>query len=326
MNMPYNNPAGKPLTALPEKHMYVIAAIVTYNRKDLLLQCLKALFGQTRQPDQILIVDNASTDGTYATLAAQGWLAREKIRLLALKNNIGGAGGFATAVQYALEQDKPAWIWLMDDDALPRPDALEILCATAGEDRGNIYGSLAVAKEECAWGLRLVDGNELIVQAQNMPRIAKVKALPFLGFFVHTDLVLKIGLPQAGFFISADDLEYCIRARHHGVDVICVSQSRVEHPRVKIYFFKLLGLINLTCQRFPPWRRYYAVRNNILCARKYHDPGSIFFMLRYQFFRLLASLCREPEKFLQLRAYLAGFIDGILGLEGKRHRFWRLPK
>jgi GT2 family glycosyltransferase len=240
--------------------MNVTAVIVTYNRKDLLLQCLAALFGQTRQPDQILIVDNASTDGTCAALAAQGWLAREKVKLLALESNIGGAGGFATALQYSLTQDRPAWIWLMDDDALPRPDALEVLCATAGEDYGNIYGSLAVAGEECAWGTRLVDGNALIIQAQDMPSVAKFMTLPFLGFFVHTDLVLKIGLPEAEFFISSDDLEYCMRAKHHGADVICVSQSRIEHPRAKVYFFRSLGIKNLTCLRFSPWRRYYDVR------------------------------------------------------------------
>lgn len=46
----------------------VCAVIVTYNRKELLRECLKAVLGQTRPPDHILVVDNASTDGTLEML------------------------------------------------------------------------------------------------------------------------------------------------------------------------------------------------------------------------------------------------------------------
>jgi GT2 family glycosyltransferase len=305
----------------------VIAVVVTYNRQALLLQCLAALSRQTRAPDLILIVDNASTDGCREALSSEGWLKRENVKLLTLIENIGGAGGFATALQNVLDRNESAWVWLMDDDAVPRPDALEILLTAAGGDYGNLYGSLAVAGEECAWGLRLIDRNrELIVRAEDMPPLARVAHLPFLGFLVHTDLVHEIGLPDATLFISVDDVEYCMRARKHGANVICVSQSRIEHPRAAVYFFSVLGFKPLTCQRLLPWRRYYEVRNNILFVRKHQGLGRVFFMLRYQSLRLLASLCCEPRKFAQLWAYLTGMIDGILGIKGKRHVFWRISE
>src|SRR4051812_35207484 len=66
------------------------AVVVTYNRKALLTECLQALGAQTRAPDEILVVDNASTDGTAA-------MVREHfpdVRLEALDTNRGGAGGF----------------------------------------------------------------------------------------------------------------------------------------------------------------------------------------------------------------------------------------
>ena len=61
--------------------MHVMTVIVTYNRKQLLERCLHAMVNQIRKPDHILIVNNASTDGTVDMLAEQGWLERADIEI-----------------------------------------------------------------------------------------------------------------------------------------------------------------------------------------------------------------------------------------------------
>ena len=103
----------------------VTAIVVTYNRLPLLKQCLAALRAQTVQSFTVLLVDNASTDGTadyIKTLAMPGLVCRNP------GENLGGAGGFAYGIRAAVELGCEA-VWIMDDDTLPEPDALAALLA-----------------------------------------------------------------------------------------------------------------------------------------------------------------------------------------------------
>ena len=100
--------------------MNVLAAIVTHNRCDLLARCLDYLQAQTRPPDAILVVNNASTDGTVEMLEQRGipFVTQE---------NVGSAGGWHRGIQHALEHGFDA-VWLMDDDGYPDAGALGRLC------------------------------------------------------------------------------------------------------------------------------------------------------------------------------------------------------
>src|SRR3954452_22267184 len=98
--------------------MSVFCGIVTHNRKNLLLDCLEALAGQTQPLDRVLVVDNASSDGTLEHLRASGIAARLPLDYLRLERNGGGAEGFHYAVRAGIDSGAD-WIWLMDDDCEP---------------------------------------------------------------------------------------------------------------------------------------------------------------------------------------------------------------
>ena len=98
----------------------VVAVVVTYNRRELLLEALAAVQAQSRAPDAVIVVDNASTDGTAAAVRARFPAAR----LAGLASNTGGAGGFAYGMALALA-DAADLIWVMDDDTVPEPDRSE---------------------------------------------------------------------------------------------------------------------------------------------------------------------------------------------------------
>ena len=111
----------------------VAAVVVTYNRLALLKRCVECLRGQTALCD-ILIVNNASTDGTEEWLAAQADLLSRNTG-----SNLGGAGGFNYGMRWAVEAEYD-YVWVMDDDTLPKADALEKLLEADNLLKGTMAG------------------------------------------------------------------------------------------------------------------------------------------------------------------------------------------
>ena len=112
----------------------LVAVVVTYNRLPKLKVSLARLLEvPAAQLQAVVVVDNASTDGTGAWLAGQG---DPRLVCLTSAANIGGAGGFETGMKQAVARFDPDWILVMDDDARPRPGALAAFHAMdhAGHD------------------------------------------------------------------------------------------------------------------------------------------------------------------------------------------------
>lgn len=178
----------------------VCAVIVTYNRKELLRECLQAVLSQTRPPDHVLVVDNASTDGTPEMLREEF----PQVEVLRLPENQGGAGGFHEGMKRAYEQGFD-WLWLMDDDTLPSPRALEVLLL---EGRALFRGSFVVAREDegrTAFPYPLKEGNfssavEEIERGYPDGRIEGFLHL-FPGTLIHRTIVEKVGLPLKALFL-----------------------------------------------------------------------------------------------------------------------------
>ena len=73
---------------------------------------------QTQRADAVVVVDNASTDGTDR---AAGAATHADLDVVRLTRNTGGAGGFAVGIERALTHE-PDLVWLLDDDTVPDPD------------------------------------------------------------------------------------------------------------------------------------------------------------------------------------------------------------
>ncbi len=199
----------------------VAVVVVTYNRADLLERMLTSLRRLDRQPDAVIVVDNASTDHTAAVLAtAPG------VQVLTNQENLGGAGGFHLGMRTAYEQGFDR-IWLMDDDVVPAPDCLSVLMATDEpclmSVREDTSGRL-VEKAATRFDLR----NPLAVKPKTgmvetdygvreaMPPRVELENVAFEGFLVRREVVERIGLPDPSYFIFYDDVDFAIRARLAG--------------------------------------------------------------------------------------------------------------
>lgn len=297
--------------------------VVTHNRKDLLRRCLRAIASQTMPPNRIFVVDNASTDGTSEMLVQESGNSLPLLEVLLLPENTGGAGGFSAGLAQAASSGAD-WIWLMDDDAVPHIDALERLMEQASDPR-NLYGSAAVSGNRLAWPMLPVGGRatDEINSSEQLVVTQDVHFIPFLGLLVSATMIARIGVPDAGFFIAADDVDYCLRARHCGARIILVGDSRIEHPASVRHTLRIPGS-PLYVLQLPPWKRYYDVRNRILVARNHHGLALYYGTIPATFVKLVATLAREPNRMMQLRAFLGGMIDGFLARKGRRHDVWGL--
>lgn len=264
----------------------IAAIVVTYNRKALLRACVEALLRQTAAAD-IWVIDNASTDGTREAL--DGWIRSGEITYRNTGSNLGGAGGFHFGMKCAVREGYDL-VWIMDDDTVPSPTALEALLR-AGEGLGG-YGFLS---SHAKW----TDGSVCRMNVQRDLRMHNLSdfsgaAIPcgaatFVSLLVPARVVREVGLPIREFFIWADDLEYTRRiSRRYPCYVI--PASIVEH-RCKE---NINGNIAIDSEdRIDRYR--YAYRNEVYLYKREGLRGYLHLLLRTPA-HILRVLRRSPNR------------------------------
>jgi glycosyltransferase involved in cell wall biosynthesis len=303
-------------------HPRIACALVTYNRKAVLKRAVAALLGQTVPVACVLIVDNASEDGTEEMLQRNGFLDVQTIVYRRLKCNVGCSAGFAEALSLLLESGYE-WLWLLDDDAVAAPTALEVL-VTEAKDPNTAYCSVAVGQgstnEALCWPVTLVDAADIphvVFHHKDLPAVCETTLAPFLGLLLHRSLVEKIGLPDRGFFISGDDAEYSCRMRRHGARIMLVKASRVEHPLPRRRVVSIFGTMVQILEQ-APWRRYYEVRNRLAIAKRYQGRRLWTEAVPGTFVRWVVTLVYQPERLVQSKAFALGLWHGLRGVTGMR--------
>lgn len=187
----------------------IAAIVVTRDRLALLQECIASLRAQTRRPDEIIVVDNDSSDGTRQWLAAQS-----DLRVIH-QGNVGGAGGQHCGIKAAHARGHD-WFWCMDDDTIAQPDALEKLCATPrfGEPRTGYLGSVVRWTDGAVHKMNMVGAHGDNFDWYNT--VLGDKCVPsdvstFVSMLISRRAVEAVGLPLKEFFIWSDDIEYSHR-------------------------------------------------------------------------------------------------------------------
>lgn len=266
----------------------ILAVVVTYNRKQLLEECLECLKRQTL-PCDILVVDNASTDGTGE------WLKGEQAACVLYYNtgaNLGGAGGFSAGMKEGVRRGY-SYLWVMDDDTMPEPDALEQIWAVSDLLSGN-YGFLSSF-------VRWTDGRPCEMNVPGVSRtwrenidrlpqgMLRVDYASFVSLFLPASVIRDVGLPIRQFFIWADDMEYSLRISRK-YPCYFVQKSQVIH---KMKTNAATDIIQDGSDRLERYRLLF--RNRLYVERKKGKGAAILYMV-YGIKTVFRILARSPKK------------------------------
>lgn len=246
----------------------VAAVVVTYNRVDKLGRVLDSILAQTRAVDEVIVIDNASTDSTPDLLAAYG--SDPRVVVVRLMENTGGAGGFAAGMEKAYERGAD-WVWIMDDDCYTDATALERLLSGHAEAETELGRTIPYS---CSL-VRYTDGSicemnnpgatwdwgRLIARGQNAVLVTNCS---FVSVLIPRRSMAKFGLPLVEYFIWFDDMEYTLRISADGPGVQ-ILDSMVTHdmPENRGVNF---GDVN----QGNAWKFFYGARNES-SYRWHHD-------------------------------------------------------
>jgi GT2 family glycosyltransferase len=299
----------------------IASLTVVYNGAAALSRHLDALKRQTRRLDEIVVVNNASTDDTLKLLAGN----YPEVKVLNASENGGVGGGLAAGLAYAIDIRKHDWVWTFDQDSLPSVDCLALLLNGLRQldDRANrtvIVAPICVHPETrmTSAGLSWC-GSRLVETPTNGTRpVALVDSAITAGSLIRSDAVLEAGLPRADFFMDFVDHEYCLRLRRHGFDIAIVRDSVLNHSLGEPSKFRVFGKTKFWTDHVP-WREYYMTRNEIFTIWRYYRSWKIKTLTVYRLFRHgVALVLFGKRKLACLRMMSRGFIDGLSGRLGVR--------
>ena len=269
----------------------VCAVVVTYNRKDLLRLCLRSLLAQSHSLDEIIVVDNASTDGTDLIIAEEF----PQINYQRLSENGGGAGGFHFGMKLSFERGHE-WIWVMDDDAVPTEGALE-----------RMIEAVSICKDSPRTGVAI----PMTTSGHETPA--------FAGGMFSRRAIQQCGLPNREFFIDLDDIEFCLRIEEAGLATLRVPDRIINHEHCGSLPSSSIRILGKTVTRpqIPDFRAYYQIRNRLLC---FIDPRRG----RFRVGSALIATAKDLFAYAVLRDWRKlqfaslGAAHGLLRLDGKR--------
>lgn len=281
-----------------------VAVVVTYNRLELLKECLAALERET-VPCNVFVVDNASTDGTTEWLA-EYVKSRKSVHCRTTERNVGGAGGFNLGIRWATEAGYD-FVWVMDDDCIPDERALEELLA-ADRELSGCYGFLS---SRVLWR----DGTLCTMNVQRKTpfkdnrdfdgKLVRIAMASFVSLFIPVPVVKKVGLPIKEFFIWTDDWEYTRRISRL-YPCYLANRSVVTHKS------KVNAGADIATENADRLYRFnYLYRNDVCLYRREGLSGLIYELLRLTWHSARVILNAKGDKILRLKTIWRGTAAGL---------------
>lgn len=265
--------------------------IVTFNNAEMLRSVIGAVVSQTRMPDEIFVIDNASVDNTQDVVKEfQG------VRCIRFAENTGSAGGFYEGIKIASENND--FVLALDDDCDFKPDTLQNL----------INGFMEVELLGKVGAVRGVGKNHLASSPTRMSLFS------WRGTLISVKAIKDVGFPIKEYFLYGEDMEYSLRMSKRGYIFFwipgCVFFNKRDNKISSTEFFK------------DPFRFYYAFRNEINGYLKHREWFALFKTIFHGIKVILLSvIIIKTKRMVYIKAVIDGIWDGVRSKLGKNPKY-----
>lgn len=286
----------------------VAVVIINWKLKEQTLTCIRSV-EQSTHPCRIIVVDNGSDDGSVEYLREHA----PNVELLALSVNIGFGRACNRAISYALQDAECQYVWMLNNDAVIAPDALEVLLKAARlypqagilgskiyyHDRPDTFWYAGARRRR--YVLAVTDTGRGQVDRGQFETIREVDYVFGAAMFIRREVFETVGSFDEQFFLYLEDLDHCLIAQQAGFRLLFVPKAHIWHS------------VSASTREEPGIRRYHMVKSTLLFLRKHTTTDSFVLVLLFWslvYVRLLvADLLRGQVSILGF--YYAGLLHGL---------------
>ncbi|HBX68697.1 MAG TPA: glycosyltransferase family 2 protein [Chloroflexi bacterium] len=290
---------------------YVITVILNTNRRTDTLEALASLEKNTYPNQAVIVLDNASTDGSVEAIRE----AFPQVEIISLTENLGYAGNNNVGIEAAIDKGAD-WVFVLNEDTILANDCLERLVEMGESDpQIGIVGPLVYHHNEPEviqsaggmlgpdWQSRHLGQNE--PDLGQFPHPQAVEWISGCAILVRRAVIEQVGALDARFFYYWEETEWCLRSRKAGWRILMVPQAKLWHKGVQRDYTP------------NPSVTYYSTRNRLLMLSKHHAPIRVWAQTSWQITRTLTSWTIKPQ-WRSMRPHRAAMLQGLRDFLGHR--------
>lgn len=267
----------------------VISVILNTNRREDTLACVASLEASRYGNHRVLVLDNASTDGSVEAIQA----AFPAVEVLPLQENRGYAGNNNAGIAAAMEQGAD-WIFVLNEDTIVAPDCLSRLVAAGESEPGTgMVGPTVYHHDEpdviqSAGGTldRFWVSHHLYENERDEGQLQGLREVDWISgcaLLVRRQVVEQVGALDERFFYYWEETEWCLRARQRGWTIRHVPEAHLWHKGVQRDYAP------------GPSVTYYNTRNRFLMLARHQAPPLVWLAAWADILRTLTSWTVKPR-------------------------------
>lgn len=292
----------------------VISVILNTNRREDTLDCLASLARNSYPNQHVIVLDNASSDGSVEAIRT----TYPQIQVIQLDKNLGYAGNNNVGIAAAVEQGAD-WVFVLNEDTVLAPDCIEQLVRSGEQNhRIGIVGPLVFHYDEPQivqsaggklgpkWDAWHLEQNK--PYSEHLQRESDVDWISGCALLIRRDVIEQIGMIDERFFYYWEEVDWCLRAQHADWRITLVPSAQLWHKGVQRNY------------QPKPSVAYYDTRNHLLLMAKHHAPLQAWLTNGGRKLRTLTSYSLRPKwraHRVQRNAMLQGISDFLFQRWGR---------